>query len=77
MRKIDDGPDGLNDNAFDRAWARAIREDAARRAAQLPAKVRQATHAIPTTDLDAHLDRFAPVFDAINAGFASTGSRKP
>lgn len=49
MKNLDDGPDGLNDKAFDRAWAQAIREDAARRAAQLPAKKRQPIPVIPPT----------------------------
>jgi len=68
MKDLDDGPDGLNDKAMDRALDRAIREDRARRAAQLPAKV---------TDLDAHFKKFAPAIDAINAGFAATGGKKP
>lgn len=47
MKNLDDGPDGLNDEAYDRAWKRAIREDARRRAALLPSKVRQAIPVIP------------------------------
>lgn len=42
---LDDGPDGLND----KAWDRAIREDSARRAARLPARRRQPIPVIPTS----------------------------
>lgn len=79
MKNLDEGPDGLDDSAFDRAWDRAIRDDAARRAARLPARRRQPIPVIPTADLDARLDahfeKFAPTIDAINAGFAATGDK--
>ena len=42
MNGLDDGIDGLNDDAWSAAWARAEREDALRRlrlrAAKLPAR---------------------------------------
>lgn len=48
MKGLDDGPDGLNDEAIDRAWRKAMREDAAMRAARLPARRTQRIPVVPT-----------------------------
>lgn len=83
MKNLDEGPDGLDDAAFDRAWDRAIHEDAARRAAVLPARGVRPPESLEefrvriAAELDAHFNKFAPVISAINAGFAATGGRKP
>lgn len=39
-KNLDDGPDGLNDDAWERAWAREVAKTRLR-AAKLPAKQRQ------------------------------------
>ncbi len=47
VKRPDDGPEGFDNSGFDREWTTAIREDAARRAAQLPAKRRQSIPVVP------------------------------
>jgi hypothetical protein len=46
MKDLDDGPDGLNDKAFERALRRGV-DQARLRAAKLPAKTRQLIPVIP------------------------------
>lgn len=76
MKNLDDGPDGLNEEAWERAWARELAKTRLR-AAVLPAKKRQPIPVIPTVPeaLGAHFEKMAPTIAAINEGMKPTGGK--